>query len=187
MTMNHANAASVRVYPEAPQPEKRLRWWRRRPKGQPEAAPVETEDERATLEQLPGRPGWNTAPEGVGISLSGGGIRSASFCLGALQSLTKADILFGENHAKYLSSVSGGSYIATAMTMVTMGRIDGGAPTTNDPTDTPAACPKRTDETSDLLPTGLLKSCICATAPSISPTAGAAYRESCGESSWVSS
>ena len=142
MTMNHANAASVRVYPEAPQPEKRLRWWRRRPKGQPEAAPVETEDERATLEQLPGRPGWNTAPEGVGISLSGGGIRSASFCLGALQSLTKADILFGENHAKYLSSVSGGSYIATAMTMVTMGRIDGGAPTTNDPTDTPARAPE---------------------------------------------
>jgi len=89
---------------------------------------------------LPDRPGWNQPPEGLGISLSGGGIRSASFCLGALQSLTKADLLLGERPAKYLSSVSGGSYIATAMTMVTTGRIDGEEPT--DPTDTPPDRPE---------------------------------------------
>ncbi len=48
-----------------------------------------------------------------GIALSGGGIRSAAFCLGALQALevdghfTKFD---------YLSTVSGGGYIGTALT-----------------------------------------------------------------------
>ena len=75
-------------------------------------------------------------PDGTGICLSGGGIRSASYCLGALQSLACHGLLFGKNHARYLSAVSGGSYIATALTMVTKGRI-GGGPSKADPTITP--------------------------------------------------
>jgi hypothetical protein len=48
----------------------------------------------------------------VGLGLSGGGIRSASFCLGALQALDKADVL---KNIDYLSTVSGGGYIGTSL------------------------------------------------------------------------
>jgi hypothetical protein len=48
----------------------------------------------------------------VGLALSGGGIRSASFCLGALQALDKADVL---NRVDYLSTVSGGGYIGASL------------------------------------------------------------------------
>jgi len=44
----------------------------------------------------------------VGLALSGGGIRSATFCLGVLQALAGADLL---RRFDYLSTVSGGSYI----------------------------------------------------------------------------
>lgn len=48
-----------------------------------------------------------------GIALSGGGIRSATFCLGALQALEKNKQL---TRFDYLSSVSGGGYIASSLT-----------------------------------------------------------------------
>src|SRR5262249_9602069 len=48
----------------------------------------------------------------VGLALSGGGIRSASFCLGALQALDKAGVL---KNVDYLSTVSGGGYIGTSL------------------------------------------------------------------------
>ncbi|HUZ40846.1 MAG TPA: hypothetical protein VMU68_05590 [Acidimicrobiales bacterium] len=57
-------------------------------------------------------------PDGVGISLSGGGIRAASFGLGALQGLGRHGLLYGPKKAKYLTAVSGGSYIATAFAMI---------------------------------------------------------------------
>ena len=44
---------------------------------------------------------WN------GLALSGGGIRSATFCLGALQALASKDLL---KHFDYLSTVSGGGH-----------------------------------------------------------------------------
>lgn len=47
-----------------------------------------------------------------GIGLSGGGIRSATFCLGVLQALSEKDIL---RRFDYISSVSGGGYIATSL------------------------------------------------------------------------
>ena len=50
--------------------------------------------------------------DGLGISLSGGGIRSAIFNLGVLQVLQEHRVL---GRAKYLSAVSGGSYIAGAL------------------------------------------------------------------------
>jgi Patatin-like phospholipase len=50
----------------------------------------------------------------TGIALSGGGIRSASFSLGVLQAINAAGIL---ERINYLSTVSGGGYIGTAMTV----------------------------------------------------------------------
>jgi hypothetical protein len=51
----------------------------------------------------------------IGICCSGGGIRSAAFNLGALQSLQRSKEL---QEATYLAAVSGGSYIAAAFAMV---------------------------------------------------------------------
>jgi predicted acylesterase/phospholipase RssA len=48
----------------------------------------------------------------LGLALSGGGIRSATFCLGALQALAERDLL---KKFDYISSVSGGGYIASAL------------------------------------------------------------------------
>ena len=48
----------------------------------------------------------------AGIGLSGGGIRSATFCLGVLQALAEKDLL---RRFDYISSVSGGGYIATSL------------------------------------------------------------------------
>jgi hypothetical protein len=47
------------------------------------------------------------------LCLSGGGIRSASFALGALQALARAGVL---THFHYLSTVSGGGYIGAWLT-----------------------------------------------------------------------
>ncbi len=65
-------------------------------------------------------PSYHGAVEGpeagkVGISCSGGGIRSAAFSLGALQVLQEKGKL---RQASYLAAVSGGSYIAAAISMV---------------------------------------------------------------------
>jgi choline dehydrogenase-like flavoprotein len=46
---------------------------------------------------------------GVGLALSGGGIRSATFCLGVLQALAARNRL---RYVDFLSSISGGGYIA---------------------------------------------------------------------------
>ncbi|MDH5411122.1 MAG: patatin-like phospholipase family protein, partial [Alphaproteobacteria bacterium] len=48
-----------------------------------------------------------------GLALSGGGIRSASFALGVMQALAGANIL---KRMDYLSTVSGGGYIGSALT-----------------------------------------------------------------------
>lgn len=48
------------------------------------------------------------AAERVGLALSGGGVRSATFCLGVIQSLAKRDRL---SKIDYLSTVSGGGYV----------------------------------------------------------------------------
>lgn len=52
------------------------------------------------------------SPVRIGIALSGGGIRSAIFCLGACQRFMESGV-FGR--ARYLAAVSGGSYLAGAM------------------------------------------------------------------------
>lgn len=64
------------------------------------------------------------APGGIGICVSGAGIRSAAFALGGLQVLQHHRIL---KSASYLAAVSGGSYIAAAMALVTKGEIPSGS------------------------------------------------------------
>lgn len=59
-------------------------------------------------------------PDGMGgddwaICCSGGGIRSAAYCLGALQSLEKCGLLA---KVKWILGVSGGSYIASSRALV---------------------------------------------------------------------
>jgi hypothetical protein len=49
----------------------------------------------------------------VGLTLSGGGIRSAAICLGVLQALNHYDLL---KRIDYLSTVSGGGYIGSSLT-----------------------------------------------------------------------
>lgn len=49
----------------------------------------------------------------TGLALSGGGIRSATFCLGVMQAMARKDIL---DRFDYLSTVSGGGYIGSALT-----------------------------------------------------------------------
>lgn len=48
----------------------------------------------------------------TGIALSGGGIRSATFCLGVLQALANKDRL---KHFDYISTVSGGGYVGCSL------------------------------------------------------------------------
>jgi Patatin-like phospholipase len=68
-------------------------------------------------EPLPSYLGTVEEPEPgkLGVCCSGGGIRSAAFSLGALQSLQERGEL---RRASYLAAVSGGSYIAAAISMV---------------------------------------------------------------------
>lgn len=58
----------------------------------------------------------------AGLALSGGGIRSASFCLGVLQALHRYKRL---KYFDFMSSVSGGGYAASALTwyMAKIGRF----------------------------------------------------------------
>jgi len=59
-----------------------------------------------------GDPGVDTAYQGEAITCSGGGIRSAAFCLGALQRLMAAGVY---DRADRVYAISGGSYVATGL------------------------------------------------------------------------
>ncbi|MDM8564439.1 patatin-like phospholipase family protein [Candidatus Halobeggiatoa sp. HSG11] len=54
----------------------------------------------------------NTDTGLIGLSLSGGGVRSATFSLGLLQSLAKHNVL---KYCDYLSGISGGGYTASCL------------------------------------------------------------------------
>src|SRR6185436_1074713 len=68
----------------------------------------ERESIRARRRLRDGRPDEDL----FGVALSGGGIRSASFCLGALQALDQFGLI---RRMDYLSTVSGGGYIGASM------------------------------------------------------------------------
>lgn len=82
--------------------------------------------------------GGKKQPYAIGLALSGGGIRSATVSLGVMQKLAKAGIL---KHVDYLSTVSGGGYIGSALTWwLRAGR------TASVPYDTGANFPFSTDD-----------------------------------------
>lgn len=96
--------------------------------GKPVEAPLSTEDVlRAEAQHVLGDARWVDTKVGVeqlrkelhakpdeqrpsALCLSGGGIRSATFCLGVLQWLAQKDRL---KDFHYLSTVSGGGYIGS--------------------------------------------------------------------------
>lgn len=61
---------------------------------------------------------WNEEEAPIGISLSGGGIRSATFNMGVLQALASKGVL---KSCDYLSTVSGGGYIGGCVTSLLSG------------------------------------------------------------------
>lgn len=77
----------------------------------PVAYPGElAEREAGLLERRRTTKGLSKGKPGVGLGLSGGGIRSATFALGLLQALARVRALRGVD---YLSTVSGGGYIGS--------------------------------------------------------------------------
>jgi hypothetical protein len=67
----------------------------------------------------------------VGLALSGGGVRSATFNLGLLQSLAKNKVL---QYCDYLSTVSGGGYIGSCLSsLLTNERNAEGEASTEEP------------------------------------------------------
>jgi hypothetical protein len=86
---------------------------KRRAKARPRRRP-KIELKKLEQEDSAGRPIFMPKAEAsvVGLALSGGGIRSSAFCLGALQALAEAKIL---DKVDYLSTVSGGGYIGCSL------------------------------------------------------------------------
>lgn len=75
---------------------------------------IETEKEHIRKDyEAPAPGGANQKQDFFGLALSGGGIRSASFCLGVMQSLVGGGVL---KKIDYLSTASGGGYIGSTLT-----------------------------------------------------------------------
>ncbi|RDZ29404.1 hypothetical protein [Lysobacter silvisoli] len=84
--------------------------------GRDAAAPAIGAAERAALAErrrLAGtEPRAGQAPSTIGLALSGGGVRSATFCLGLIRGLAQNGLL---PRFDYLSTVSGGGYAGAAL------------------------------------------------------------------------
>ena len=84
--------------------------------GQSRSAPENAEDiDRDERTHVAGRRGVPPAKplfDGIGLALSGGGIRSATFCLGVVQVLAEKKLL---PRFDYMSTVSGGGYFGSFM------------------------------------------------------------------------
>jgi predicted acylesterase/phospholipase RssA len=87
-----------------------------------EAAPESLQEYEARQIDIRRGAAWGTDPETgkpreadlprVGLALSGGGIRSATFCLGLLRGLAQNDLL---KRIDYLSTVSGGGFVGAML------------------------------------------------------------------------
>jgi hypothetical protein len=91
-----------------------------------------------------------------GLSLSGGGIRSAAFCMGVVQALERAKLL---KSVDYLSTVSGGGYFGACLSASLKAgngafAFSDGVGTSQDISDTPMVAHLR-DKANYLLPRGL--------------------------------
>jgi hypothetical protein len=90
------------------------------PSWPPESSTADESMEAGTEQESDGADTADQLSGGIGICVSGGGIRSAAFGLGALQVLQRQGIL---KRANYLAAVSGGSYIVGALALVEKGEI----------------------------------------------------------------
>ena len=82
-----------------------------------ELADIQERHNRGKRQKIPDKIGSllpTTALDLTGLACSGGGIRSASFCLGVLQGLQSKDVI---EQMDYLSTVSGGGYVGTTLTI----------------------------------------------------------------------
>jgi hypothetical protein len=78
--------------------------------------PIVEDAEHAYIKAWRAQTGRSERPSWTGLALSGGGIRSAVFCLGVLQGLARHGLL---KNFDYLSTVSGGGYIGSSLTWFT--------------------------------------------------------------------
>lgn len=105
-----------------------------------------TERRRAKQGRGPNRTDESGAPEQLfGVALSGGGIRSSSFCLGVLQALHTQGLI---SRLDYLSTVSGGGHIGASMVAaMSRGAERGQFPFADAPSTTPdQAVPPDSDQ-----------------------------------------
>lgn len=123
---------------------------RRKRFGRPE---IKLEEESVARDGTPTmRP--TAASNVVGLALSGGGIRSAAFCLGAMQALHERGVI---DRTDYLSTVSGGGYIGTSMTVAMSTGSAGQFPFTSDLKEGEVAAVQHIrDHSNYLFPQGLL-------------------------------
>jgi hypothetical protein len=90
----------------------------------------------------------------IGLALSGGGIRSAAFCLGAMQALDVRGLIA---KLDYLSTVSGGGYIGTSMTTAMSAGTSGKFPFASElRTEEVAGVEHIRDHSNYLFPQGIL-------------------------------
>jgi hypothetical protein len=97
---------------------------------EPEDRPILTTEmlrrEREAVARLRNKPA--TDPIWLGLALSGGGIRSASFAMGLMQGLQGAGVM---RRFDYLSTVSGGGYIGASLSYFLSRRAAGAHPPTD--------------------------------------------------------
>jgi hypothetical protein len=86
-----------------------------RQSGEPKEDPLKVDAVLAAEARLlrTGRPSGDGPPAPTALSISGGGIRSATFALGAIQALAKHKLL---TKFDYLSTVSGGGFVGSWLT-----------------------------------------------------------------------
>lgn len=92
--------------------------------GKRDPADINTKERQAVCERRrrAGAANWDTCLDAAGLALSGGGIRSATFALGVLQTLARRGIL---NQIDLLSTVSGGGYLGSFLSsFLNSDRID---------------------------------------------------------------
>jgi Patatin-like phospholipase len=123
------------------------------------------EDPRGAIEleheakDVSGESVWRPALDAnvVGLALSGGGIRSAAFCLGVLQALDATKVL---DRVDYMSTVSGGGYIGCSLTAAQEWSGQNGAPefpfTSRLEEDEPPALQHIRDHSNYLFPRGAI-------------------------------
>ena len=87
--------------------------------------PAAIDAAQAALDQETPAAGTGATGGDWAICCSGGGLRSAAYCLGALQSLDRGGLL---RTAKWIVGVSGGSYIASSRALVAHGLPPGSVP-----------------------------------------------------------